>query len=182
MAHPLSDGRMPRYFLARLCAAFAILLAGAASAQTASHRYVSQPIPNRYIVVFNDAVADAAGESDRMVRAAGGQRHHTFTHALKGFAATLSADAVRVLRADPQVAFIEQDHTVGITDVEDLSVTGSWGLDRIDETAIALDHQYHYNFTGSGLWAFIIDTGIRADHTEFTGRVVAGFTAIDDGN
>ena len=33
-----------------------------------------------------------------------------------------------------------------------------------------------------GVTAYIIDTGIRATHTEYAGRVICGFTSISDGN
>ncbi len=36
--------------------------------------------------------------------------------------------------------------------------------------------------TGAGVTAFILDTGIRADHSEFNGRVLPGFSVINDGN
>ena len=35
--------------------------------------------------------------------------------------------------------------------------------------------------TGTGVKAYIIDTGIRATHTQLAGRVISGFTAINDG-
>jgi subtilisin family serine protease len=35
--------------------------------------------------------------------------------------------------------------------------------------------------TGSGVNAYVIDTGIRTTHTNFGGRAVGGFTAINDG-
>jgi subtilisin family serine protease len=139
----------------------------------------SQPIPGRYIVVFKDDVADpAAAASDAALRA-GGQRHHTFTHALKGFSATLSDAGVERLRHEPSVDYIEQDQTVSVANVES---PATWGLDRIDQADRPLDTLYHFNYTGQGVYAFIIDTGIRADHSEFTGRVRPGFTSIVDGN
>jgi subtilisin family serine protease len=117
--------------------------------------------------------------SDRIVREAGGRRHHAYTRVLKGFAATLSDAAVERLRNDPDVVAIEQDQEVTIDDVEDQA---PWGLDRIDQADRPLDTQYHYNATGAGVYAFIIDTGIRADHVEFGHRVIAGYTAVADGN
>ncbi len=36
--------------------------------------------------------------------------------------------------------------------------------------------------TGAGVTAFILDTGIRADHSEFSGRILPGFSVINDGN
>ncbi|HUR90939.1 MAG TPA: S8 family peptidase [Ramlibacter sp.] len=137
----------------------------------------SRAIPGRYIVVYKDSVSDPLGESDRMVRNAGGRRHHTYTRTIKGFAASLPDDAVERLRSDPEIAYIEQDQEISLADVED---SATWGLDRIDQADRPLDTQYHYNSAGAGVYAFIIDTGIRADHAEFTGRIVPGFNAVAD--
>jgi len=41
---------------------------------------------------------------------------------------------------------------------------------------------YEYVETGYGVTAYIIDTGIRFDHSEFGGRAVSGFDAIDGGS
>ncbi len=57
----------------------------------------------------------------------------------------------------------------------------SWGIDRIDQTALPLDGRIILPATGAGVTAYIIDTGIRADHVEFGGRVTSGYTAISDG-
>lgn len=151
---------------------WALLFAVAATAA------VAQPIPGRYIVVYKQTVSDVAQKSERKVREAGGRRHHTFSKALKGFAATLSDDGVRRLREDPDVAYVEQDQVVTMVDVEN---SATWGLDRIDQADRPLDTQYHYSFDGSGVYAFVIDTGVRADHVEFGGRVIAGHTEVEDG-
>ncbi len=58
----------------------------------------------------------------------------------------------------------------------------SWGIDRIDQTALPLDGRIILPATGTGVTTYIIDTGIRADHVEFGGRVISGYTAISDGN
>lgn len=161
----------------------ALSLAAAASFAAAQPARVadSQPIPGRYIVTYKDSVADPVAESDRKVRELGGRRHHAFTKVVKGFAATLSDEAVRRLREDPQVETIEQDQTVHAL-VSGAESQATWGLDRIDQADRPLDTQYHFNYTGAGVYAFIIDTGIRATHTEFAGRVLAGYTSIADNN
>ena len=46
----------------------------------------------------------------------------------------------------------------------------------------ALDPHAVLKRTGAGVTAFILDTGIRADHSEFSGRVLPGFSVINDGN
>ncbi|MDO8774367.1 MAG: S8 family peptidase [Burkholderiaceae bacterium] len=150
----------------------------------ATHPYAqSQPIPGRYIVVFHDSVNNPAAEAANLVRGFGGQLHHTYTSAIKGFAASLPDAALQAIRNNPNVDYIEQDQTVSLNETL-TQPNATWGLDRIDETIRVLDTQYHYSYTGANVNAFIIDTGIRSTHSDLYPRVNvgAGFTAINDGN
>ena len=164
------------------------LSASPASAQPkeppAAHPFAaSRPIPERYIVTFSPDVADPAAEAANQMRGvgAGGQLHHVYTAAIKGFAATLPDAAVARLSNNPNVQAIEQDQTVSLA-AELTQNQATWGLDRIDQVSRPLDSQYHYwTGAGSGVTAFIIDTGIRADHGDFGGRVQPGYTSIADG-
>jgi len=63
----------------------------------------------------------------------------------------------------------------------------TWGLDRIDQRSLPLNGTYSYDYTGAGVTAYIIDTGIRISHNEFSGRArwgatFAGGPATDDCN
>lgn len=57
--------------------------------------------------------------------------------------------------------------------------TPSWGLDRID-SATALDSSYSYDSTGTGVKAYVVDTGISSSQADFGGRVGAGYSYIQD--
>lgn len=142
----------------------------------------SRPIPGRYIVVFKATVKDVPAEAAAIGKSYGGQVHHVYTQALKGFAATLPDAAVQALRNRPNVDYIEQDRTVALqeTTVAQTQSNATWGLDRIDQVTRPLDGLYHYNYTGAGVNAFIIDSGIRADHIEFTGRLKPGYNVEKD--
>ena len=136
-------------------------------------------IPDRYIVVMDKTVtaaqrrnvADQAGAN-------GGQVHFRYSSAIKGFAATLPARAVDRLRSNPNVSYIEADQRVAADTTQS---PATWGLDRIDQRALPLNNSYTYTPTGSGVNAYIIDTGIRRTHSQFGGRAFSGYTAINDG-
>ena len=154
--------------------------AAPAEAPTASVRLAAptgdagQPVPDQYIVVFRDDVRDVPGLARRL---AGTSVRHTYQHAVKGFSARMSERAAAALARNPNVAYVEQDQVVSVTGTQ----TGAtWGLDRIDARA-GLDKSYTYNTTGTGVTAYIIDTGIRYTHTDFGGRATFGFDAFSDG-
>lgn len=52
-----------------------------------------------------------------------------------------------------------------------------WGLDRIDQRALPLDNRFSHVSRGVGVPIYIVDSGIRRDHSEFNnapGRILAG--------
>jgi len=161
------------------------LLVASASAQTpggasADHRFgASRPILDSYIVVFKDEVGNPGLETAAAMRGLAGQVQHTYTSAIKGFSAQLPPAAVAALQNNPRVAYIEQDQTVSLNQTVQYGAT--WGLDRIDQADLPLGGSYSYNTVAANVRAYIIDTGILPTHTEFTGRVGAGYTAIADG-
>lgn len=138
-------------------------------------------IQDQYIVVFSDEVEDSEREAERIIVEHGGDRvqQKTYNHALKGFSVRMSEAEARKVSEDPRVEFVEEDQVVSL---EATQTGATWGLDRIDQRDLPLNSTYTYNYTGAGVKAYIIDTGILASHTEFGGRVIAGYTAVSDGN
>lgn len=137
-------------------------------------------IADQYIVVLKDDVTDVDGEAVRLSRDFAGDRNggHTYKHALKGFSVRMSEERAAKLAADPRVAYVEEDAVISLAANQ---TNPPWGLDRIDQRQLPLNANYVYNATGTGVKAYIIDTGIRATHTDFGGRVISGFNAFNDG-
>jgi subtilisin family serine protease len=149
----------------------------------ATHPFAaSKPIEGRYIVVFTSDVGKPAQEAANLLRGTNATLHHTFSNALKGFAASIPAAALQGLKNSPLVDYIEQDQSVSLNQTSSPQTGATWGLDRIDQASLPLDTKYNFNYTGAGTTAFIIDTGIRADHVEFTGRVLPGYNTVSDTN
>lgn len=154
-------------------------------------------VPDQYIVILREEVARPNGVAGattnttqrQHARAAaqrvaalaerfGGKILYTYDSAVTGFAAQMSADAATALAADPDVALVEPDQVVHISGSQ---TPAGWGLDRIDQPDQPLDDSYTYPTMGAGVHVYIIDTGLRASHAEFAGRVGTGYSAITDG-
>ena len=138
----------------------------------------AEPIAGKYIVVFKDGVRDVPGVARALARANGGTVRFTYQRALRGFAADLPDRAAVALAHNPNVAFVEQDQVMHAFTTE---ANATWGIDRIDQHNLPLSTTYNYTNTGAGVTAYIIDTGIRFDHSEFGGRAVTGFDAVTSG-
>jgi subtilisin family serine protease len=132
----------------------------------------------RYIVVLEPAVGDPGAVAAEHSARFGGRVAHVYRHALNGYAAALPSAAVEALSRDGRVAYVEADAPVQAFATQS---GATWGLDRIDQRALPLSGTFTYTNTGSGVTAYIIDTGIRFSHADFGGRAVSGYDAIDGG-
>ena len=136
-------------------------------------------IPGQYIVVFNDDETDVPGLARQLAAASGAEIRYTYTSAVKGFAGPMSAQAAAALANNPRVAYVEADQVVRATGTQSMDANGDpWGLDRINQRNLPLDKSYTYTYTGSGVRAYIIDTGIDASHAQFEGRASNVYDAL----
>ncbi len=130
-------------------------------------------IPGRFIVTLREGVDPAA-----VARTHGIAPDYVYRHALNGFAGAISDAARQGLLRDGRVMRVEPD---GIATIVTTETGATWGLDRIDQHSLPLSTTYGYTNTGFGVTAYVIDTGIRFDHSEFGGRATTGVDAVDGG-
>jgi subtilisin family serine protease len=160
-------------------------------------------IPNQYIVVLNESVSqvtesgnydDVTDRANRLVKDANEKAQantnyfelsnptilEVYDTALKGFAVSnLSEAALEYMLASADVQYIEEDQVVQLDSVQ--SSTPSWGLGRLDDKTSLNDYSYSYDFTGSSVVAFVIDTGVFTSHNDFEGRARFGYDATGEG-
>lgn len=145
----------------------------------------AKKIQNQYIVVLDDSIVGEKGPysiaqyiADDMASKYGGKLKQVYKHALNGFSIEMTETQAETLSKDFRVKFVEEDGLVHATTTQN---GATWGLDRIDQRDRPLNGTYIYTPTGSGVHAYIIDTGIRATHTQFGGRASLDFDSIGDG-
>jgi subtilisin family serine protease len=155
------------------------------AAESKLRRMGKTAIPQQYIVVLdedtNPGNGDFFGAAQRASDLAteyGGEINHVYAHAIRGFSAKMTEEQALKLSHDPRVSFVEED---SIIEIDVTQTNAPWGLDRIDQRDRPLSGTYSYTANGSGVNVYIIDTGIRRTHTQFGGRAVIGFDAINDG-
>lgn len=53
-----------------------------------------------------------------------------------------------------------------------------WYLDRMSQRTRSVTGKYRYRYTGAGVRVYVLDSGIRATHNQFAGRVASGYNAV----
>ncbi|MFM7838405.1 MAG: S8 family serine peptidase, partial [Chitinophagaceae bacterium] len=147
----------------------------ASSAPFSSAAELNSVIPDAYLVIFRDDVKEVDQQVKQMSQALGIQAKFIYKHVVKGFAATLPAQALSALQKNPLVKYIEPDQVMKLSATQS---PATWGIDRVDQQALPLSGSYTYTSDGSTVDAYVFDTGIWLTHDQFGGRAVAGYDAF----
>ncbi|MGK4595764.1 S8 family peptidase [Amycolatopsis sp. w19] len=162
-----------------LAAAVVTVLAGVTPAQAAEGAIVGAgaegAVADSYIVVLKDG---STADKPSLASKFGGAIGRQYTQGISGFSVALKERQAKRLAADPAVAFVEQNKVLRAEATQ--TNPPSWGLDRIDQRDLPLDGKYTYSTTASNVNVYVLDTGIRATHTDFGGRVKQGYDFVDN--
>jgi subtilisin family serine protease len=136
-------------------------------------------VPGHYNVIFKQTV-NARAVTAQIMNAHGLHPSHRWDEGwIKGFSAPMTDKQRDQLRRHPHVAFVNQ--VVIGTGTTTQSYPYNWGLDRIDQRALPLNHAYVYTDSAPNSNVYILDTGIRRTHTDFGGRALLGIDIVTPG-
>lgn len=193
MNKPNYRNSLKLFSLLTIIATLILLYPSSYSTQAKSNKFkkVKNPIPNSYIVVFNDEAVQVDPNSSLSKSTKPSQKitaiaqemaeinqakvEHVYKSSIKGFSIKLSEEQAINLSKDPRIKYIEEDAVMHTTDTQ---VSPPWGLDRIDQANLPLDNTYSYDNSGTGVNVYILDTGIRPTHRELQDRIVGVYDAL----
>jgi hypothetical protein len=168
--------------LTGLCATLMVTSPVPSAAKKDKLRKSQNKIENNYIVVLDNAVVGEEGAysiapyiAEELAATHKGKLKQVYKNALNGFAVEMSPEDAERLSEDFRVAFVEED---AVVTADATQSNPPWGLDRIDQRSRPLNAIYTFNWTGAGVFAYVIDTGIRTAHTQFGGRAANVFDAF----
>ncbi|MFJ8667812.1 S8 family serine peptidase [Streptomyces sp. NPDC093600] len=141
----------------------------------------SRAVPGQYIVTVEKGTNARTLAEKMNVKPA-----FVYSEVLNGFAVTMDPLQVKTARSTLGVKAVEEDAAVSaVTPARPFGAhrapAATWGLDRIDQRALPLDDTFTTAGDGTGVNAYILDTGIEYGHEEFGGRAAFGFDAMGDG-
>jgi subtilisin family serine protease len=167
---------------ALLCSTLLVIAPSGSRASKEKVRKNSKKVANSYVVVLDDSIVGERGDysiagymASDMASIYRGKLKHVYKHALNGFSVEMSEADAEAMSQDYRVLFVEED---GEMTADATQTNPPWGLDRIDQRNRPLSGTYTYNWTGSGVRVYVIDTGIRTSHTQFSGRASNVFDAF----
>ena len=133
-------------------------------------------ISGSYIVKLTDT--EIAAKADQAIAGEYGARIVNEFNSINAFSVRMSADEAQAMANDPAVEYVQQN--LRYTTTGSQSNPPSWGLDRVDQDETTGDNTYNYPDTaGSGVTAFVIDTGVDYANSDFGGRASSGYDAVD---
>ena len=138
-----------------------------------------QMVEDQADVSTTDSSEDAVSQALSLSSMYGGKVREVYDKALKGYSVEMSETDAEILSQDARVKYVEEDAVMTVASDQ---VGPPWGLDRSDQRALPLNGDYNFTRSGVGVNAYIIDTGIRVTHSEFTGRADMAYNAVKDGS
>lgn len=134
-------------------------------------------VVKNYIIIYKNGFSGE--EEAKRYESRGKKIVGRYTKMLNGFTLKATSQEALLMKSNPNILSVEEEQIYKTSTTQN---GADWGLDRIDQEKLPLDRVYNYTLGNYSVDAYVVDTGINALSTDFTGRVLNGFSAINDGN
>lgn len=152
----------------------------ATNSQAQEYKFYAHPtgVENKYYVIFNNDVD--VNDIDTLSE----ELTNSFTEStlirkmygpVKGFILNTDQLSAVEISKNKNIRWVEQVVNPILTTTQTGADTS---LDRIDQRDLPLNGTYIYGSDGTGTHIYIFDTGIRASHNDFGGRVVTDYDVM----
>lgn len=145
---------------------------------------VAEPVANRYIVQFKKNISQNLRSKHISAIDVNATILHEYDFGnFQGYAAEMGEIGLELALNSPLVAIVEQDGIVR-TSACNTQTGSTWGLVRTSQENLNINGNYYYEstLTGAGIKAYVIDTGIYTQHSDFGGRAIWGTNTVDNSN
>ncbi|KAF9887767.1 Basic amino-acid permease [Aspergillus nanangensis] len=159
----------------------------------ARRSFTTEKIPGRYIITFKADVDQATidhhttwatslhqrslvGRDEDDDLPIGIERNYQINK-WAGYAGSFDDVTIDQIRNSDEVAAVEQDQTWHIWALTTQS-GAPWGLGSISHKGQSSTDYIYDSAGGEGTYAYVVDTGINAEHEEFEGRATLAYNAV----
>jgi len=146
---------------------------------TAKYHAAKKPIPDCYIIQFKPDTSDAQIEEHKKnFKSEAPPKRQWNNGKFKGYSTcTHDKNIIRQIEQKAEVELVEED---GVVNVNCVSQTHApWGVVRTSVPQLKLARVYNYGPDGTGVTAYVIDSGINLNHVDFEGRATLGVNFAD---
>ncbi|KAH7148284.1 peptidase S8/S53 domain-containing protein [Dactylonectria macrodidyma] len=168
-----------------------LLAADALARPTVSTHATSDIVKGKYIVIVKPELAapklnEHIGWVDdihkrslsRRAGAAESGVNRVWSDTFKGYSGEFDTDTIKEINKNDDVLSVEPVRVIKIYAPKVTQSPATWNLGAISHRTAGSREYVYESSAGKDMWAYVVDTGVYAAHTEFEGRAFAGYNAV----
>jgi subtilisin family serine protease len=138
------------------------------------------PEPVSIVEPYQEDYTDTNQRATALCSTYGGTVAETYSQTAIVVTETMTEAQARAMSNDPEVLSVAEDFAMYSDNIpQAVTLPSEWGLDQIDQRPDIRNSEYRYINTGAGVHAYVMDSGININHSEFQGRASLDYSAVN---